>query len=419
MHQISSGIKSLDGVVDSFYIGDNVVWEADAGTAYEVFVCNFIRQSFDDSQKIVYVSFNKSPQSILNEANSFLKQEYFILIDCFTSGKGKNDNTFLKFYENQKNANIIRIKNPKNIEEFTQALNSIEDSFQPGVRYVFDSLTGMQDLWTNEDDTYRFFTYMCPRLYDLGTVAYWILEKEAHSQKFKANLRHITQVVFDLYARRDKLYIKALKLDARQNREAFNPHLYEITDKDIKIISPKKEFTADIGSKIKRLRLEFGMSQKDLADKIDLTPSFVSQLENNQISPSLSSFLQICSALEVKPGYFFEMKETETPLGVFRKELIFSSPAKVLEEGITYYKIISDEKLSAGLVVISPGKVLKKHFHYIRKPEFVYVLKGKVSLELDNSSEILSEGDSLYLKESFPSQWKNEGGDSAEVLLVC
>jgi hypothetical protein len=31
VQKISSGIKSLDRLIDSFYTGDNVVWEVDSG----------------------------------------------------------------------------------------------------------------------------------------------------------------------------------------------------------------------------------------------------------------------------------------------------------------------------------------------------------------------------------------------------
>jgi hypothetical protein len=99
----------------------------------------------------------------------------------------------------------------------------------------------MQDLWSDENSTYKFFTYMCPRLYDLDTVAYWILDKEAHSQKFKANLRHITQVVIELYERREMLYMKALKLEGRHDREAFKPHIYEIDEGNVVVSVLKKE----------------------------------------------------------------------------------------------------------------------------------------------------------------------------------
>lgn len=416
MSKISSGIKSLDSLIDSLYIGDNVVCEVDAGTSYHVFIQNFIRQSFDDSQKVIYVSFNKSPQSILSDLNKLLYPEHFILIDCFTSGKGKNDNTFLKFYESPPDVKIVRINNPKNIEEFTHKLNSIEDSFAPGVRYVFDSLTGMQDLWGNEADTYRFFTYMCPRLYDLGTVAYWLLEKDAHSQGFKANLRHITQVVFDIYKRRDKLYIKALKLEGRQDREAFKPHLYEIDGRNVTVTFPRREPATDIGNKIKEIRTRLGINQKELADRVDLTPSFISQLENNQISPSLSSFLQICNALGVNPSQFLEEKSATAIPWLFKKKQMFSRPPS-MESGIKIYDMAS-EKISAKIVVLPAKAKLNRHFFYHRKQEFIYVIKGNPSVTVEGKEEILMPGDSVYLKESFPSQWRNEGGDEAEILVV-
>lgn len=419
MSKISSGIRSLDSLIDSLYIGDNVVWEVDAGTSYDVFVQNFIRQSFDDSQKVIYVSLNKSPQSILNETRDFLCPEHFILIDCFTSGKGKNDNTFLRFYENPTNINVVRIKNPKNIEEFTQTFNSLEDSLPTGVRYVIESLTGMQDLWGDENDTYRFFTYMCPRLYDLGTVAYWILEKEAHSQKFKANLRHITQVVFDLYKRRDKLYIKALKLDGRQDREAFKPHLYEIDGKNVTVTFPKRESSTDIGNKIKEIRTRLGISQKELADKVDLTPSFISQLENNQISPSLSSFLQIAEALGISPTDLLQKEKKRDGVDwLFKKDHTLQSLLKK-EDGYSLFDIVSNDKTSAYLTVINAGAELDSHFLNSKKNELIHVLKGTVSVKIENSEKMLSPGDSIYLKHSLPSVWKNASDEETELLVIC
>jgi transcriptional regulator with XRE-family HTH domain len=418
MSKISSGIKSLDSLIDSLYIGDNVVWEVEAGTSYDVFVQNFIRQSFDDSQKVIYVSFNKSPQSILNEIRDFLYPEHFILIDCFTSGKGKNDNTFARFYENPTNINAVRINNPKSIEEFTVALNSIEDGLSSGVRFVFDSMTGMQDLWGDENDTYRSFTYMCPRLYDLGTVAYWILEKEAHSQKFKANLRHITQVVFDLYKRSDKLYIKALKLDGRQDREAFKPHLYEIDGRDVTVTFPKRELATDVGGRIKDVRTRLGISQKELADKVDLTPSFISQLENNQISPSLNSFIQICNALGVNPSALLLEEKSSDAQWLIKKEKVFSN-LSLNENGMKGFNIVKNGNMSSTLIVLEPYTKIERNFISMVGTNLIYVLKGDISVVINGKGETLRSGDSIYLKEEVPSLWKNEGGDKAELLLLC
>lgn len=420
MRSISSGIKSLDDLIHSLSIGDNVVWEVDAGTSYDVFVKNFIRRSFEDAQKVIYVSFNKSPQSILNEIGDSMRPDQFALIDCFTSGKGKNDNTFLRFYENPSAANVVRIMNPKGIEEFTQKLNSIEDSLPPGARYVFDSLTGMQDLWGDEDDTYRFFTYMCPRLFDLDTVAYWILEKEAHSQKFKANLRHITQVVFDIYKRRERLYIKALKLEGRQDREAFKPHLYEINGRDVAVTYPRREsVAAEVGTRIRDVRMKSGISQKELADKVDLTPSFISQLESNQISPSLSSFLQIAGALGISPTELLQKDEKKHHAEwLFRRDQTLQSLFRK-EREYSLFNIVSNDKVSAYLALIHPGAELKGHFLNDKRYELIYVLEGTISVTIDETEKSLSSGDSMHLIRSTPSAWKNDTSGEVELLVAC
>jgi transcriptional regulator with XRE-family HTH domain/KaiC/GvpD/RAD55 family RecA-like ATPase len=449
MGKILSGINDLDNLIESLYVGDNVVWEVEAGTSSEIFMLNFVRQSFSENQNVIYVSFNKSPHTILqqiyndssyetNTSHSHSKHnehnppsppftkggkggllgENFILLDCFTSGKGKNDRTFVKFYENHADTDVIKVDNPGDIANFTTVLNSLEDNLPPGTRYVFDSLTGMQDLWGDENSTYKFFTYLCPRLYDLGTVAYWILEKEAHSQVFKANLRHITQVVLDLYKRKDKLYIKALKLEGRHSREAFKPHPYEIEGKGVSISLIRKGPSFNIGTKIKELRAKIGMSQKELADRVDLTPSFISQMENNQISPSLNSFIQICNALGVSVADIFEGKKSEDVQWLVKKEKIFLNPL-LNENGLRSFSIVKNGNMSGTVIVLEPYTAIEKRFIPVEGKKLIYVLKGNISVVINNRGETLRSGDSIYLREEIPSLWKNEGGDEAELLLLC
>lgn len=417
--RISSGIATLDSLIDSFHIGDNVIWEVDAGTSYELFTENFVRKSFQDGQKVIYISFNKSPQSVLNQFSPVLDPRHFTLIDCFTSGKGKNDATFRKYYDSPSAYSVVRINNPRDINEFTKVLTDIEDSLPPGARYVFDSITGMQDLWVDEDATFRFFTYMCPRLYDLDTVAYWILEKDAHSQKFKANVRHITQVVLDISTRKDKLFLKALKLGGRQNREAFKPHQYEIDSGVITVTFPRRELVSDVGSVIKEFRSRLGMSQKELADRIGLTSSFVSQVESNQISPSLNSFLQIAAALGTSPSTLLrDKKEPQDTRWLIRREAV---EANLHEKtmGCSVFSILSGEKTSAYLAVISPDTDLKKHFMKYRRDELIHVIRGDITVEVDAAERDLRAGDSVYLTDSLPARWTNRAEEEVELLVVC
>ncbi len=414
---ISSGIESLDILINGFSIGDNVVWEIEAGSSSDVFIRSFIARSFRDEQKVIYISFNRSPQTVLQGLGGIVSPDHFTLIDCFTAGKGKNDSTFVKFYDKKHPAAVVKIEEPRNIESFTAILNAIEDKLPPGARYVFDSLTGMQDLWGDENETHRFFTYMCPRLYDLGTVAYWILEKEAHSPRFKANLRHITQVVLDLAKRKNNLFLKALKLEGRQDREAFKPHPFDIRGENITITPLKKEPATDIGGKLKEARLRTGMSQKEMADKAGFTPSFLSQLESNQVSPSLGTFVQICRVLGINPGQFLESGEPESKPWL-EKSAMIRSRAVAHEDAARVYEVTSGDKFSVRIVALPPGAVMNRHFFYHKEEELVYMLKGDLSVTIGGRETRISTGDVIRLKDLFPSHWKNEGGDDAELLVV-
>lgn len=417
MGRISSGVKDLDALLDSFYVGDNVLWEVEAGTSVDVFIKNFIRQSALENQSVIYLSFNKSPQSVLQQLGE-APSAGFILLDCFTSGKGKNDRAFTKFFDSYEGESVRRVERPGDIAYLTDVLNSIEDSLPPGARYIFDSLTGMQDLWGDDQSTYKFFTYMCPRLYDLETVAYWVLEKEAHTQAFRANLRHITQVVLELYKKKDRLYIKSLKLEGRTGREAYKPHPYGMDGESVSISAARREPLLDIGTRIKETRTTVGMSQKELAERVDLTPSFISQLESNQISPSLNSFVQICGALGMSPEQFLKDVKAEDPPWYMRKEKVLSRVAQS-EDGLKGYSIFKNGKMSGSIYVIETGASLIRHVTDHKGKELIHLIKGNISVTVEGRTKALSPGDSVVLRGQKPSQWKNEGGDKAELLVVC
>ncbi len=418
MSNISSGIETLDSLIDSFYVGDNVVWEIDAGTPFDVFIKSFIARSVADKKPIIYVSFNRSPQTIINEVTDVAQGSFFILLDCFSSGKGKNDETFMRFYNHHCPFKVIRSEDPSKIEEFTTLLNSIEDSLEDGARYIFDSLTGMQDLWGDEGKTYKFFTYMCPRLFDLGTVAYWILEEEAHSKNFRANLKHITQVVFSLFRRTDKIYIKALKMTGRPQRGIFKPHQVFISDDSINITYTEQERHFHIGDIVKDLRTKRDLSQKDLSDRLKVTASFISQLENNQISPSIHSLIQLCKALDVNPAIFFNELYEEQRLPLIFRKVSMKDRCVLISRGIVEYPVISGQPLSAKIISIDTGVSMQGHFTFNKRPELIFVLRGRIDLLINGQREVMNIGDAMLLKDDIPTLWENKGGDVAEILIV-
>lgn len=72
----------------------------------------------------------------------------------------------------------------------------------------------------------------------------------------------------------------------------------------------------DIGKKIRRLRLEKNLTQEELADRTELSKSFISQVEREQTSPSIATLVDILQALGTNLRDFFN-DETDSQI-VFR-----------------------------------------------------------------------------------------------------
>ena len=55
----------------------------------------------------------------------------------------------------------------------------------------------------------------------------------------------------------------------------------------------------DIGHRMKELRIQYGLTQQELADRAELTKGFISQLERNQNSPSVGTLLDIIQQRQI------------------------------------------------------------------------------------------------------------------------
>jgi len=197
----TTGIAEVDKAIGGVLSGDNLVWEIDSGVAGDHFISSFVTACEKGGVPIVYVSFNRSPQTIASKYARLMSPGRFSLIDCFSSGKGNSDEMFLKFFNNPARNAVhapIHIADPADPARLEQALIEAGTRNGESANYVFDSLTGMLDLWGDENRVVRLFGHLCPRLYDLSALAFWLIETEAHSEVFLAKVRHITQVIIDV-----------------------------------------------------------------------------------------------------------------------------------------------------------------------------------------------------------------------------
>ena len=230
--QYSTGVSYLDTLLGGLLHGDNIVWQVDSGAPVEFFIRSFLETSAQDDGKVVFVSFSHSPQAIVQRYVTDELRGRFHLVDAFTSGFGRGDDVFAGFYRNSdsRQLDITRVDEPSDAERLTKVMDRLAGAVGEGGRYVFDSPTAMLELWGGEERVLNFFSYLCPKLHDLGTLAYWITEKRAHSSSFLAKLLHATQVVLDLGVDQNGIEIVVRKASDRPRCRIGRPYYFASAD---------------------------------------------------------------------------------------------------------------------------------------------------------------------------------------------
>jgi transcriptional regulator with XRE-family HTH domain/KaiC/GvpD/RAD55 family RecA-like ATPase len=424
--RVTSGVDQLDKLLDELYIGDNVVWHDDAGSLAAVFCLNFIKASQAQNKPLIYASFDRSPRNLIEKLGPLAKNRKLIILDCFTYGKGAGSEVFLKFYDNNKPewpCQVVKVDEPRQMNRVMDALYGIHGTLEGDVRFVFESLTGMQELWGGEQHIINFYSHSCPRLYELNTIAYWIIEKRAHSPRLRAQINQIAQVAIDLSVKRGKTYLTILKAEKRNLDTLNRPFSY--WSKELKIsfdLEKRSTGQFDLGIRLKKYRTKRGLSQTELANLVGVTPSTISQVESDLIYPSLPALLKIAEVLDVDINSFFQESGDVKNRVVFTSgeslDMKFPDLPQDSIQGSLLTPVDFEAKVEPLLIEIQPNKTLPSHFFIHKGEEIGYLLSGTLQLKLGKTEYTVSESDTIYLTTEMPSQWKNPGPGPARLLWL-
>lgn len=148
-----------------------------------------------------------------------------------------------------------------------------------------------------------------------------------------------------------------------------------------------------------------------MCEKTGLSKGFISNIENNNTSPSINTLQTIANFLEVPLPYLL-LEENQHMRVVRKKERGRSTFNDLNIEHIT-----SDGKLRMMSVEFSPGASMgEQHAH--EGEECHLVMEGKILAKQGEDQVILEEGDSFSWNASVPHFVKNIGHNKAVVLIA-
>jgi len=173
-----------------------------------------------------------------------------------------------------------------------------------------------------------------------------------------------------------------------------------------------------IGKKILDLRQSKKLTLRQLSKLSGCSLGFLSQIERDLVSPTISSLKKIADALEVNMMYFFDDPHSNQKVVVRRNERnkMVNPKSKVTYELLRPQ--FSETELEALYMYLNPGAFSGKESHSHIGEEFVIVLKGQLEISVENENFLLDEGDSALYKSNHPHSWKNPSDEVTEVLWI-
>jgi len=174
-----------------------------------------------------------------------------------------------------------------------------------------------------------------------------------------------------------------------------------------------------LGERIKRKRESTHMQLNDLAKKVGISSSALSQIENSKSTPSILTLKNIAESLHSTVGELIGENEalTKNPLVRFDEKKFIEKN----ESGATLYLLSNhgNNKLmdtylidfeensdSTNLMKTHPGQ------------EFCFVLEGELEIQLDNKIYILQKNDSFYFNSGRTHFSKNRAKGLTQIIWV-
>ncbi|MFP4152413.1 MAG: helix-turn-helix domain-containing protein [Alkalispirochaeta sp.] len=201
-----------------------------------------------------------------------------------------------------------------------------------------------------------------------------------------------------------------------------------------------KSQTPNVGTRIRFLREQQGLSLRALAGKSGLSVNAIGMIERGENSPTVSSLHNLANALEVRIVDFFEEPHEYSTVFVKKHQRLATRGDDVTMESLGYG--IRNQQLEPFLVTLQPGGAGNAaagidrrdpgsvsgdterdeghHGETVEHPgqEFVYCVTGEVVYQVGESDYVLEEGDSILFDATQPHRFRNDGTTPTQLIIV-
>ncbi len=162
------------------------------------------------------------------------------------------------------------------------------------------------------------------------------------------------------------------------------------------------------GARVKKLMSEKNISVDQLAEQTGLTSEFITQVQTEDVFPSLGPMLKISRALGVRLGTLLDDQVSPDPLIVRQddpKEEIKILADKDKPVEMKFYSLgkgKTDRHMEPFFIEILPESSKEKRLSTHEGEEFIIVTEGEIEVLYGKETHHLKKGDSIYYNSVVP-----------------
>ncbi len=178
----------------------------------------------------------------------------------------------------------------------------------------------------------------------------------------------------------------------------------------------RREF--DIGDRLKTIRKTYGLSQRALAKKADVTNGIISMIEQNRSSPSVATLKKILDGLPMSLAEFFAVGQPAL-------DQVFYGANELVEIGgglVSYRQLGANLHGKAMQILherLHPGADTGQDMIHHEAEEGGIVIRGQLELTVGMQTRILAPGDGYYFDSRIPHRFRNPGNEVCEIVSAC
>ena len=171
----------------------------------------------------------------------------------------------------------------------------------------------------------------------------------------------------------------------------------------------------DVGTHLKAVRQMYGLSQRELAKRAGVTNGLISLIEQNRVSPSVSSLKKVLDGIPMLLADFFTMDLGGQPQVFFRREELSDIGTASVELRLVGGRLakrsmsILHQRYAANA---DTGEEMLTHAGEVGG----VIVKGRIELTVGGESRVLGPGDAYYFKSSLPHRFRNIGREECEIV---